>query len=354
MVRTPKFIETPKAKTVYSWRIDDDKLNKLNELAKLTGVNTPDLLNNIIDSYLEDKTVYNNYLESYRNYYIKLLINLAIKEYLIERNVFSNLLKDYDYNEYMRLFKTLEAKEDKGAKEVLDLIFNNYKIQRIPNNLDIFNSSDLSFNTGVIEDFKTHNGLEFYIEPDIAEYTKDFTNCLYCFYFSVLKQGVEINIISYTEAIRLLNKVNNIELIAIAESIITKLSKAKNVRSVKKIAKEWNTNNIIKLEDIEDNEANPFKIEITKDNTIIKPYDKDLDDTINDLKREVKEQTNINKVLINEIEELKKENKELNEIKTKLDTAVANAVAKTEKRIKEETQAQAKETVNNILKEYGF
>ena len=347
MVRTPKFIDTPETfKAVYSWRIEEAKLNKLHELANLTNTNTPDLLNNIIDSYLEDRIVYNSYLESYKNYFIKLPIDLDIKEYLIERSLF-NLLKNNDYKQYNQIFKFIKSKED---LEDIDLTFNNYKIQRIPNNLDIFNSSDLSYYTNIIEDFKTHNGLEFYIEPDIAVLTKDYTNCLYCFYFSVLKHGVEINIISYNDAIDFLKKSNNKELLAIAESIYTKLANAKNIRSVNKIAREWNTNNIIKLEDIEEDGVKPYKIEINKDNTIIKPYDKDMEDNIKELKLQVKEQTSINKVLVKELEDLKKENNELKEtneeIINKLDTAVANAI--------EDTKEEAKEIVKDILKEYGF
>lgn len=342
MVRTPKFIETPEPKkVVYSWRIEDNKLNKLQELAKLTEVTTPDLLNNIIDSYLEDKIVYNHYLESYKNYYMLLPVNLSIKEYLTNKNIFSNVLT-YDFKEYKDLYNNILDIDT----DFIDLEFNNYKIQRIPNNLDVFNKNNLSYYTNITDSIKTHSGIELYIEPDIAQITDDYTNCLYCFYFNVKEDEVIISIIPYNDALRLLNIVNNSELIAITETIINKLAKAKNIRSVKKIAKDWNTNNIIKLKDVDEDKATPYKIEITKDNTIIKPYDKDLDDTIKTLKREVKEQTTINKVLINEIESLKKENNELKEIKNKLDTAIAN----TQERMKKENE----EMVKNILNEYGL
>ena len=354
MTNNPKFINMPQAKISYSFRINEDIINKLHELANLTDIKTAELLNEIINDYLKDKTIYNSYLENYKNYFMEIPINLFFKKQLTN-NKKINLIESLGSIKHKDYYLKLLANENEGATvENIEKITQLFKIYRIPNNLDNFNKSFRSYAKD--NNINNHSGIEFFINPAIAKELKEnFINCLYCFYFEIKEKDIIINLISFNNAIALLNAAGNNEILAIANKIYNELEKANNYNDVLELANMWNSGNIIKLADDDIKEkVSPFKIEITRDNTIIKQYDKKLYDNLENLTLQVKEQTAINKVLANELENLKAENNELKENNKILNNNINTAVAKALKDFEEKERAKNKKIITDLLKEYNI
>lgn len=240
----PKFIPTQK-KVTYSFRVEEDKLEKLRQISELRDMKLPKLMSQIIEEYLMGKVVYNNYLEDFEGMFIDL----------------PDISQGRGYDEF------------RGNYFISDLTFE-YEIQSIPNNLDVWDS--------LLETYKSnsphyrHEGIEFLIVPEICEYEgrddTDLTKYLYCIYFTVPQNtsNVEIHYISFIEAINKLKKSENYILLNHAlklretleertreiESQIFRIAQQGGEYRVfdyiwnelKRIAKDFNSGNIVPIE----------------------------------------------------------------------------------------------------------
>ena len=179
----PKFIPTQK-KVTYSFRVEEDNLNKLKHISELNDMKLPKLMSQIIEEYLREKVVYNNYLEDFEGMFIDL----------------PDITKGRGYDDM------------RGDFFFSDLTFE-YEIQAIPNNLDVWDSELGTYKSN--SSHYSHEGIEFLIVPEICEYEErqytDLTNYLYCIYFTVSKNSsnVEIEYIPFVQAINKLKECEN-------------------------------------------------------------------------------------------------------------------------------------------------
>lgn len=185
----PKFIPTQK-KVTYSFRIEEENLDKLKRISELNDTPLPKIMNSIVDNYLLGKTIYNTYIEGKKGMFIDLPDITQGKGY-----------DEFQGGEYYHSNLTFE-----------------YEVKKIPCNLeywsDIYNSYRV-FNPNEYE----HEGIEFLIVPELCEYEErcytDLTKYLYCIHFLVRKKpySVEINYISFMEAINKIKKCENYPLL---------------------------------------------------------------------------------------------------------------------------------------------
>ena len=184
----PKFIPTQK-KVTYSFRVEEENLEKLKRISELNNVKLPKLMSLIIEDYLVGKIVYNNYLEDFEGMFIDLPDITQGKGY-----------DEFQGGEYYHSNLTFE-----------------YEVKNIPNNLDRWDPIFLTFKS--YSQHYSHEGVEFLIVPEICEYNDrqyyDLTKYLYCIYFTVKKNSsqVEIHYISFLEAINKLKKSENYPLL---------------------------------------------------------------------------------------------------------------------------------------------
>ena len=239
----PKFIPTQK-KVTYSFRVEEEYLEKLRQISELNDIKLPKLMSQIIEDYLLGKVVYNNYLEDFEGMFIDL----------------PDITKGRGYDDM------------RGDFFFSSLTFE-YEIQAIPNNLDKWDSLLETYISNSLH-YK-HEGIEFLIVPEICEYEgreyTDLTKYLYCIYFTVPKNShdVEIEYIPFVEAINKLKKSENYLLLNHAlklkdtleertmelESQIFRLSQQGSEfrefdfiwTEINRIAKDFNSGNIIPI-----------------------------------------------------------------------------------------------------------
>lgn len=288
----PKFLKkylkkTPK-KVAYSFRIKEDVLNEFKQYTKLNNINAPDLVNEILEEFLKDKTVYNDYLKTQESKYIT-IPNIDCIEY------------NEDINNYTT------ASNNKS-----DFIGVEYVINKIPNNLDIWQG--LEGYKPANEKYK-HMGLEFVIIPEIINKYSDFwewdiiEKTLYCFYFivqednavkiSLINNMEGINKIKESEDIETLNKVLQMkkELNELKENIEKEISEISfrggdysgieewAYNKVTEIANKYNTKNIIPMnEKIKENEYKTVLNDKPELIDIINKQQKEIEDLKADLK----------------------------------------------------------------------
>ena len=180
----PKFIPTQK-KVTYSFRIEEDRLDKVKQISKLNDIKLPQLMSNIVRDYLFNKTVYNTYLEDFEGMFIDL----------------PDTTQGRGYDEL------------RGEDYWLSNLSFEYEIQSIPNNLDVWDSLLETYKASSSGNY-LHEGIEFLIVPELCEYENrcftDLTKYLYCIYFIVKKDFiVEIEYIPFLEAINKIKKCDN-------------------------------------------------------------------------------------------------------------------------------------------------
>lgn len=285
----PKFIPTQK-KVTYSFRVEENNLNKLKRISELNNIKLPQIMSKIINDYLLDKVVYNNYLEDIEGMFIDLPD--------ITQGMGYDELKGEDY-----FFSDLKFE---------------YEIQSIPNNLDVWDSDLETYKSKSIH--YSHEGLEFLIVPEICKYEgreyTDLTKYLYCIYFTVPKDSstVDIEYISFIYAINRLKQIENYPLLNHAltiketldeqtqeiESLIFRLSQqGAEFRefdiiwdSLKKLSKEFNSGNIIPIDSSKKNTkykaslqslTNNERERLLKENEEMKKKLKEMDDILKDL-----------------------------------------------------------------------
>lgn len=184
----PKFMPFKEKKGLVNMRINQNLLNKVTELANLKNITLTEVITSLIQDYMKDKIVTNNYLNS--GVVFNIPTSEVTKEYYIQEEEDLRKLKDEsiiipNLKEVMVSTKTLEVK-------------------RVPNNLDVFIDDTFQSDDLLLK----HEGIDFYIEPEAIHHRRpffkrrEFLNNLYCFYFTISSvDKVSVYLIDYLEAI---------------------------------------------------------------------------------------------------------------------------------------------------------
>ena len=194
----PKFLDDPFKKVSYSFRIEENLLNKVKLYAKATERKLPETFNYLIRESLKGCNLDNTYLNDYEGTLINITyISPATSE-------FGDIL-EYAYSRGNINYLNLD---NEGFL---------YEVKKIPNNCDVWHNQG-----GYYSDSENlvHEGLSVVIVPDIV-YTDSFrfippylNDCLKYIYFSINTFGeLEIKNISYKEAFRRLKEVGNNEVL---------------------------------------------------------------------------------------------------------------------------------------------
>ena len=187
----PKFLSVEK-KVPYNIRLPQRLIDKYNAYAELTGNTTTNIINTVLDDFISDKIVLNDYLDYIGGTTIKIPYNLNHKELLIKKGYYLEQLRD--------------------SLADAELTAETFEIKRIPNNLDVY--VDDSYKTVNTSDV-IHSGIEFFIydiSQSILNELNDMSllNALYCLYFEVNEDDkVRTFLIDYLSAINLLSASGN-------------------------------------------------------------------------------------------------------------------------------------------------
>lgn len=342
----PKFLKLDKGDIVkYAIRLDEILLDKYRELANLTDTPINQTIINALDSYMNGKIVFNNYLDTVKSFYLNIPYNLVMKEFITKSSyddvtdlIINNKKSDfkelarllgYQYEEIIEdrtvTYNTHSVKYEDLPKDdlyrkytitPLDTV-ELYKVYRMPNNLDRWEARYNSYSSYYrFGDTTAHSGIELVIIPEIAEFTEDYTNCLYCFYFERIGTNLTVISMEFIEALELIEEAGNEELLNISKKMYEELSEAKAEWVIDVLAEAYNTGNIVKFNKIETEEVRPLKVLAPKSNEVIVSYhDKQLLKKVDKLEDE-------NKELKEEIAEIKKA------MKNNLDTLLDNPEVK--------------------------
>lgn len=206
----PKFLNIEK-KIPYSVRLPQRLIDKLNAYAELNGNTTTNIINNILNDFISDKVIMNDYLDNTGGVAVKIPYAINQKNMII--NNFENLTENNSDTYYYYIGESLQS----------DFYFAElFEVKNIPNNLDIYdgdsyaaNKKTLKFNSNAI-----HSGIELFIyniaeiifaDHEMIDEWDSFVNCLYCLYFEVDAAGnSDIYLIDYLTAINLLSASGNI------------------------------------------------------------------------------------------------------------------------------------------------
>lgn len=208
----PKFINIEK-KIPYSVRLPQRLIDKLNAYAELNGNTTTNIINNILNDFISDKVVLNDYLDNIGGVAVK--IPYAINQKNMAINYQENLT-EHSSDDHMRYYIGDSLHSETYFAEL-------FEVKNIPNNLDIYdgdsyaaNKQTLKFNSNAI-----HSGIELFIyniteiifaDHEMVNKWDSFLNCLYCLYFEVDFNGKsDIYLVDYLTAINLLSASGNIE-----------------------------------------------------------------------------------------------------------------------------------------------
>jgi len=286
----PKYlnIENEPKKQV-SFRLPITLNNKVQNLAKITNKTYTETLETILNNFLHNKIVSNDYLDVLESeLYIKIPEHYYLKENiktpkryldlrgdgedlepneLIDSNelinisqndnlFYSKLVEDLGKGEILKIGNLFSIGTETTAKTQQELLntIKNYEILLIPNNLDAFNYNALTYETIFNNGYRGHTGIDFLIIPDLAQYTDDLTNTLYIFYFkyfeTAIRPHLQVFLINYIDALDIIgNKNENLK--NLLKTIYLELDKAQSQDKVKEIANIYNTGNIIKMTDKE-------------------------------------------------------------------------------------------------------
>ena len=191
-------------KKAYSFRCDETLLEDMNTYAELEGVSMPQLLSNIMDDFLADKTLTNTYLPEYEGQYISIPSNV----------------------------------DDKKIFE--------YELRYVMNNLDVwtgkygyvsmYHESEKEMYDGLL-----HEGIDFVVIPETVHTSKvpddvlmggqvynvdlnRIPSCLYCIHVTVNNcHHVDYKLISWIDAMNKLKSVKRYDIISYANGIKKRL-----------------------------------------------------------------------------------------------------------------------------------
>ena len=228
----PKFLNIEK-KVPYNVRLQKRTIDKLNAYAELTGNTTTNIVNTVLDDFLSDKNVLNDYLDNVGGVTVK--IPYAINQKMNFINHGFNLM-DYNSEETIRYNIVDSTYSETYFAEL-------FEVKKIPNNCDIYiddsyiaNKKVLQFNKNAI-----HSGIELFIyniteiifsDAALIDEFDSFVNCLYCLYFEVdSADNVDVYLIDYLTAINILSASGNDEYKDLIIAAATELSDIDNVVS---------------------------------------------------------------------------------------------------------------------------
>lgn len=216
-VGNPKFLNTEK-KVPYNIRLPQRLIDKYNSYSELTGNTTTNIITNVLNDFIDDKVVMNDYLDNTGGLTVKIPYAVYQKHRLTTDDGEFN---DYNLLEYN---KSKEYRYYIGDEMYADHYFAElFEVKKIPNNLDISNGESYVVNDKslIVDPNAIHSGIELFIYKDVVksmsadailsthcEYDS-FMNCLYCLYFEVTAKGVNVYIIDYMKAINLLSASGN-------------------------------------------------------------------------------------------------------------------------------------------------
>ena len=216
----PKYIKNPKPedpteKIVYSFRIERQKLQKLQQGAEIENKSTAELLNNVIDDLTENTVLTNDYLTDHpQGTYFKIPTSHYLKETMTT-----------DPENIKPLYELIKhSYEDYGETET-----EVYKIDYPPNNCDIWQRKNFSFSS--LEDTRKHQGIELLIIPEV-ENIEDALYFIYSIYDTHARK-LELYILNQLDANNLLYDFERVE----------------SWEDLEALAKEYNTGNITRLTD---------------------------------------------------------------------------------------------------------
>ena len=215
----PKFLPVEK-RVQYNIRLPQRLIDKYVSYAELTGNTTTNVINTVLDDFIADKVVLNDYLDDIGGIAVKIPYAVYQKFNLTADKGNSHNKNLLDYGDKEKIY-TYAADGTIGGEETYFAEL--FEIKKIPNNLDIYadgsytaNKKNLLFNQNA-----THSGIELFVYNITETLVADafllgnidsFENALYCLYFEInAADGVNIYLIDYLKAINLLSASGNDE-----------------------------------------------------------------------------------------------------------------------------------------------
>ena len=299
------FMKNPHKKETYSFRIKPDLLENIKNYAKATHQTVPELLNNMIEDKIEGLHLTNDYLKEKMG-----TVSIIGLPPLVD------IYNNGNYREFGLFFD--------NENRVL------YEIQRIPNNLDIWDN-----NKGYTSNKRgtDHEGISFVLAPELItlpEYIKTpelVFCCLIPIYFkvSIKKQSIQVKNISFTNALDKIKNSSSIELMdeftqytSQVKEIVNRYSKLANIgyptpdkktkayinliNELKELSKTINKNIIPQLDGAKERQHNKLK-----NNTVLSDNPYLLLDEIDKLKEENQQLREENKEINQTVKELQSE-----------------------------------------------
>ena len=308
----PKYIKNPKPedpteKIVYSFRIERQKLQKLQQGAEIENKSTAELLNNVIDDLTENTVLTNDYLTDHpQGTYFKIPTSHYLKEDMAT-----------DPENIKPLYELIKhSYEDYGETET-----EVYKIDYPPNNCDIWQHKNFSFSS--LEDTRKHQGIELLIIPEV----EDIEDALYFIYsiYDTHARKLELYILNQLDALNFINKTRNLDLIGRVNNLLYDFERVESWEDLEALAKEYNTGNVTRLTD-----TKPSKPAEDLEIVLIKEGDPDekmvlttaeLERLLNDTLRENKRLVELVERQAKQIDVLENEaEKEIKELNDKIKT----------------------------------
>lgn len=199
----PKFLNVEK-KVVYNIRLPQRLIDKYNAYSELTGNTTTNIVINVLEDFISDKVVLNDYLDNIGGVAVKIPFATLQKSTFINNNW---NLKDYTTEEKLTNYEPFNAEL--------------FEIRKIPNNLDIKDGDSYVANKNIlkINHNAIHSGIELFVYNIIDVLSADellnnkfnsFIKCLYCLYFETkANYDVDVYLIDYLTAVDLLSASGN-------------------------------------------------------------------------------------------------------------------------------------------------
>ena len=199
------YIKNPNKKVSYSFRIKPETLEDLKLYATATNKTVPEIINQLITDKLDGVTLTNDYLNHYKD----------------QRITIPDLNEIYDNTNTVETLETMDLQNPflKGTV---------FKVKRVPNNLDIWDTTDNLVNQHGYTSYdypKTvHEGIEFVLAPELlkAKHITDdkaktqllLTNTILLpIWFKVkFNNTLTIELITFREAIEKVRQANNFNL----------------------------------------------------------------------------------------------------------------------------------------------
>ena len=328
------YIKNPNKKVSYSFRIKPETLEDLKLYATATNKTVPEIINQLITDKLDGVTLTNDYLNHY-------------KEQLI---TIPDIQRIYDNTNTVETLETMDLQNPflKGTV---------FKVKRVPNNLDIWDTTDNLLNQHGYTSYDypntVHEGIEFVLAPELLKVSHlkgdkvetqlllENTILLPIWFKVNHNNTLTIELITFREAIEKVKRANNFTLmdrlshfkVLTDQTINEVLANTpepqlynKLLQELSKITRVVNTGNIIvnvtpegKPHFIPD-DSKP--VEFTTDDQVTKLMEENqaLKDRVNDLETKFNKLSNITQK-IDDLEERAKAWEELKDDKeTKKDT----------------------------------